>query len=666
MTLALIKPRNENGLSASERQLIQDSYRQMLPYAQKTSKLFFQKMSDTLPSIGSKLPKDSMQQERYLVDTLGSLIFGIDDSGQMNSALEQLARRYLDHGLEDGHLSQIVEAVMDTFRRQLGKSFTPQMEDAWKSLQSVVSDILQQTKDGSSGSQILRSSSFLYDSLDLLGTNVFVADAQFNLIHANQKAITTLTAMKSVIKDLFNLDISDLVGGSIDRFHKGDLKEKVRNLLKNPANLPYRKTLNVGGRKLDLTVNGVLDGKKIIGYISNWEDVTDREHLDAETARMQSMLDAMPINVMLTDLNRKIVYLNPASIKTLRQLKLPIPVEQIMGCCIDIFHKNPEHQKKLLADPKNLPYRATIKIGEDSADLLASAIFDKNNHYIGAMATWTLITDNVRIANDVSTVVHALTASATELQSSSQSMAAGSEETSRQAGAVAAASEQATRSVQSVASAAEEMSKSIREISARVQEGASIAHQAAKNASDTNKIMEHLSQASEEIGLVVKVITTIAQQTNLLALNATIEAARAGEAGKGFAVVANEVKELARQTAKATEEINQKITGVQRETSTAVNAIQSISAVIAKMTEISTSIAAAVEQQNAATNEISRAAVEASQGTQNVNDNISHVSQVANDSSRTASEIQKAAGELSRMATKMDASIKEFLKKMGL
>jgi methyl-accepting chemotaxis protein len=65
-----------------------------------------------------------------------------------------------------------------------------------------------------------------------------------------------------------------------------------------------------------------------------------------------------------------------------------------------------------------------------------------------------------------------------------------------------------------MAAAAEEMSKSVKEFAGRVQESATVAQQAAKDAANTNNTMTTLAKFSEEIGQVVKVIASIAQQTN--------------------------------------------------------------------------------------------------------------------------------------------------------
>lgn len=92
---------------------------------------------------------------------------------------------------------------------------------------------------------------------------------------------------------------------------------------------------------------------------------------------------------MLANRDFEVVYLNPASIRTLKQIEriLPIPVDQIKGQKIDIFHKAPEQQRRLLGDPRTCR-TARFPLGEEWIDLLATAIYDKDKNYIGPMVTW--------------------------------------------------------------------------------------------------------------------------------------------------------------------------------------------------------------------------------------------------------------------------------------
>lgn len=121
------------------------------------------------------------------------------------------------------------------------------------------------------------------------------------------------------------------------------------------------------------------------------------DNLDALV--FQQMVDSSPINIIRADSDYVIRYMNDASKRTLAKLShlLPCKVEEIVGKSVDIFHKNPAHQRKLLSDPGNLPHQANIQLGPETLSLLVTAIFDANRNYIGTMVTWEVVTERLRL-----------------------------------------------------------------------------------------------------------------------------------------------------------------------------------------------------------------------------------------------------------------------------
>ncbi len=106
------------------------------------------------------------------------------------------------------------------------------------------------------------------------------------------------------------------------------------------------------------------------------------------------MIELMPINIMYCDLDLKLRFFNKKSFETLKKIEhlLPIKVEQLINVSIDQFHKNPAHQRKLLSDPKNLPIRSIINLGDQYLDLFVNAVYT-NGQYSGVMVTWDIITE---------------------------------------------------------------------------------------------------------------------------------------------------------------------------------------------------------------------------------------------------------------------------------
>lgn len=442
------------------------------------------------------------------------------------------------------------------------------------------------------------------------------------------------------VEHLLPCKVAELMGQSIDIFHKNPSFQ--RQILSDPTKLPHKATITLGEEFLDLYVTAMFDaGGKYTGPMLTWSVVTERVEKERETARLLKMMDDMPVNVMMADKDTlEVIYANKTSIDTLTTLEhlLPIKAKDLIGTCIDIFHKNPAHQRALLADPKNLPWESNISLGDDTLSLRVTRLDDADGNYIAPLLTWNVISDQIKMADNVGNVSVSVSAAATQLDANSVSMAAATDETSAQAAAVAAASEQ--------------LSTSVNEISSQVVKSAEIADAAVKEARRSSDSIDALAEGANKIGDVVTLIQDIASQTNLLALNATIEAARAGDAGKGFAVVASEVKTLANQTAKATEDIAAQVTSIQQNVSDSVAAIKTITETIENMDEITTAVSAAVEEQGVATQE--------------VNQNIQGVMTAAEDTGHLAAQVREASSELSQQSEAMNGHVNQFLAQMGV
>jgi methyl-accepting chemotaxis protein len=372
----------------------------------------------------------------------------------------------------------------------------------------------------------------------------------------------------------------------------------------------------------------------------------------------KQMIEQMPVGVMRADPARdfRIDYMNAEMHRILDSVPhvLPCPPAEVLGQSLDIFHRDPAHQRALLSDPGRLPHHARIRVAGEVMDLTVSAIRGGDGAYMGPMLVWKMATEQARLADtfeaEMGSAVGSVSERTGELQSAARRLAEAAETSGREASLVAEAAGRADSDVQAVAAAAEQMAASVAEITRRVGESASVARRAVQEAQAANGTMRGLSDSAARIGDVVRLIGDIAGQTNLLALNATIEAARAGEAGKGFAVVASEVKTLASQTARATEEIAGQIAGMQASTERVVEAIHGIGSTVERTAEIATAIAAAVEEQGTATQEIARSAAQVAAATGVVTQRIGVVRQVASDTGQAAGGMLGAVEALADQA----------------
>jgi methyl-accepting chemotaxis protein len=260
----------------------------------------------------------------------------------------------------------------------------------------------------------------------------------------------------------------------------------------------------------------------------------------------------------------------------------------------------------------------------------------------------------------IGSVLHAVTANASAMRETAQSISRVTSDASERAVAAASATEQASGNVYAVASAAEELSASVEEIGRQVRQSAGAVEQAGLRTEKSVAEIESLAAATARIDGVLNLIQTIAEQTNLLALNATIEAARAGDAGRGFAVVAHEVKALAEQTAKATSEIGQNVGLIQTSTRNAVDAVREIGQAVHGINEVTSNIAGAVGQQDAATREISANAQSAAQGNETLVANIGSLRDAIGETNKAASSVLTASTDLNATAETLSSEVDKF------
>lgn len=158
-------------------------------------------------------------------------------------------------------------------------------------------------------------------------------------------------------------------------------------------------------------MNGLKSMQTKLGF-----DINDSRERAEEALRLKIGLDSVNTNVMIADNDRNIIYMNPAVLAMLRAAQtdirkdLPLfDVDRLQGQKIDVFHKNPEHQARLLASFTST-YQANAKIGGRTFQLTANPVINTHGERLGSVVEWIDRTFEIAVEQEVNDIVAAAAA----------------------------------------------------------------------------------------------------------------------------------------------------------------------------------------------------------------------------------------------------------------
>jgi methyl-accepting chemotaxis protein len=460
----------------------------------------------------------------------------------------------------------------------INATYFPITDDAGKPVKVVkfATDITAQREVASSAQ---RSA----DAMNAVATNILVCDEEYNIIYGNEKSIATLRSLDGILVDAFGVRADQVVGGSIDRFHKNASHQ--RGLLQTLRGRNHTAEFGLGDQVLSLSASGLFNSDgEFSGAVVNWEVVTEQKRME----------NAIKEN---------------AAAEAAAAAELSNKVDSLLSV-VEEFSKG------------DLTIENTVS-GDDPVGQLGSGLT-------------RMIVDLRSIIVQIKEGAEQFSASAGTISNASSSLSEASQTNAATVEEMTASVDQLTESIRMIAQNAADANSIADETSHKASAGGD-----AVDRSIT--AMKEINRSSEQISEIIQVISEIASQTNLLALNAAIEAARAGEHGLGFAVVADEVRKLAERSSEAAKQI----TGLIRESTQRVvegtklsedtgQALKQIIEGVTSTAESISQIASATDEQSATAEEVGRAIQNVAKLTENNSGNATDMAASAEELSAQA------------------------------
>ncbi|MCF6282933.1 MAG: methyl-accepting chemotaxis protein [Candidatus Polarisedimenticolaceae bacterium] len=424
--------------------------------------------------------------------------------------------------------------------------------------------------------------------LDCVGSNVMVADQNYNIIFMNRSLQKMFMDAEPQLKEVLpHFDANNLIGKCMDIFHK-DVSHQ-RKILDNLKG-SHCADVEVNGLHLRIISNSVVNSDGVrLGTAIEWSNRT------AEVA-VEREIDNIVESASAGDLTRRIELVGKEGFFKDLGVSINSLIDVVESVFADIGQVMSYMAKGDLTKPIEKEYEGTFDAVKN----------DINN---------TLI--------NLEEIVGKMRESADLMSTSSEEIVSGNTNLSNR-------TEQQASALQETASSMEELTSTVKNNAGNAQQANQLAVNARQEAERGGEVvgnaviaMEDINKASGKIAEIIGVIDEIAFQTNLLALNASVEAARAGEQGRGFAVVATEVRNLAGRSATAAKEIKgliqdsvEKVRVGAELVNESGNTLDEIVNGVKKVGDIISEIAAASQEQSSGIDQVNNAVTSMDEMTQ--------------------------------------------------
>ena len=126
-------------MTTQQIQLVQDSWKSVLPIAEQAGALFYRRLFEIAPHFRPMFSSDISFQSRKLMGTLAVVVSRLHQLDSIIDQVQKLGAKHNDYGVRPEHYATVGEALLWTLEQGLGEGWNEALKEAWATAYGILS-----------------------------------------------------------------------------------------------------------------------------------------------------------------------------------------------------------------------------------------------------------------------------------------------------------------------------------------------------------------------------------------------------------------------------------------------------------------------------------------------------------------------------------------------
>ncbi|NBB23288.1 hemin receptor [Runella sp. CRIBMP] len=126
-------------MNDQQKKLVQSSFARIVPKSEYAAQVFYTRFFELVPEVKHLFKSELKTQGIKLFQVISFTVCSLDNMDELLPLLQDLGQKHVKYGAKEQHYQYIGEALLWTLEKVLKSDFTPEIQQAWIDVYSVMS-----------------------------------------------------------------------------------------------------------------------------------------------------------------------------------------------------------------------------------------------------------------------------------------------------------------------------------------------------------------------------------------------------------------------------------------------------------------------------------------------------------------------------------------------